>query len=95
MSSAGPRRRSSEPWAFKSSRGARFTSERGRRLAPPAGDAMEKDMKKGKSESRKRKTTSVKDLAARPKGAARMKGGGMGINRVVVTDGKINARITS
>ena len=92
MSSASPRRRSSGPWAFKSSRGARFISERGRRLAPPAGDTMEKDMKKGKPESGKRKTARAKDLPARPRSAAAVKGGG--INRIVVIDGKIAAKVT-
>jgi hypothetical protein len=54
---------------------------------------MEKDMKKRKPDSRNRKTTRAKDLPARPGGAAGVKGGG--INRIVVTDGKISAKITS
>ncbi len=46
-------------------------------------------MNKARPESRIRNTTSVKDLAARPKRAVGVKGGG--INRIVVTDGKISA----
>ena len=53
---------------------------------------MEKDMKKGKPESGKRKTARAKDLPARPRSAAAVKGGG--INRIVVIDGKIAAKVT-